>query len=123
MPEEPVLPNPVAPVRSAKAEPPVRSPEIRPPAHESVPPAVQAEERARAKPAHETRPHLASARKTARRERTVERRKALAAVRRFDDSRRDIRMNAYAAESAPRLIIIRPTSIQDVYYYSARPWQ
>jgi hypothetical protein len=44
---------------------------------------------------------------------------ALNAVRKFDDARPDIPANSYAADGTPRRIVIRPTSIQDVYYYSA----
>jgi hypothetical protein len=43
---------------------------------------------------------------------------ALNSVRRFGDSLRDIPVNAYAADGTRRRIVIRPTSIQDVYYYS-----
>src|SRR5262249_7633998 len=44
---------------------------------------------------------------------------ALNAVRRFQDNLRDIPVSSYAADGTPRTIVIRPTSIQDVYYYSA----
>jgi hypothetical protein len=47
-------------------------------------------------------------------------REARRAVRRFDDKLRDIPLNAYANEGAPRMIVIHPTSIQDYYYYSSR---
>jgi hypothetical protein len=43
---------------------------------------------------------------------------ALNAVRRFQDNLRDIPVSSYAADGTPRTIVIRPTSIQDVYYYS-----
>jgi hypothetical protein len=58
--------------------------------------------------------------KTAHRERPVRRpsNEALRAMPRFGEPRRDIRLDAYAAGQIPRRIPIRPTSIQDVYYYS-----
>ena len=42
-----------------------------------------------------------------------------AVVRKFEDPRPEIPANSYAADGTPRRIVIRPTSIQDVYYYSA----
>jgi hypothetical protein len=44
---------------------------------------------------------------------------ALNAVRKFQDNLRDIPVSSYAADGTQRTIVIRPTSIQDVYYYSA----
>ncbi len=44
---------------------------------------------------------------------------ALNAVRRFGDNLRDIPVSAYDADGTRRRIVIRPTSIQDVYYYYA----
>jgi hypothetical protein len=59
--------------------------------------------------------------KVARGERTSPRstNEALNAVRKFEDARPEIPANSYAADGTPRRIVIRPTSIQDVYYYSA----
>jgi len=59
--------------------------------------------------------------RVARGERTVKRpaSEALNAVRKFDDALPEIPANSYAADGTPRRIVIRPTSIQDVYYYSA----
>jgi hypothetical protein len=59
--------------------------------------------------------------RVARGERTVKRpaTDALNTVRKFEDSRPEIPANSYAADGTPRRIVIRPTSIQDVYYYSA----
>jgi len=59
--------------------------------------------------------------RVARGERTVKRpaSEALSAVRKFDDALPEIPANSYAADGTPRRIVIRPTSIQDVYYYSA----
>jgi hypothetical protein len=61
------------------------------------------------------------AKRVARGDRTVKRptSEALNAVRKFDDPRPEISANSYAADGTPRRIVIRPTSIQDVYYYSA----
>jgi hypothetical protein len=39
-------------------------------------------------------------------------------VRRFGDDLRDIPVSSYAADGTRRNIVIRPTNIQDVYYYS-----
>ena len=44
---------------------------------------------------------------------------ALNAVRKFGDTRPELSVNAYAADGTQRRVIIRPTSIQDLYYYSA----
>jgi hypothetical protein len=59
--------------------------------------------------------------RVARGDRTVKRptTEALNAVRKFDDALPEIPANSYAADGTPRRIVIRPTSIQDVYYYSA----
>ena len=126
LPNQPIeSPEIAAPVHSGEASATVRPPEVAAPVHETMPPPAHAEERARAKPTRQTKSRLSHANKTTRQDQTAERRthKALAAMRRFEDSRRDIPMSAYAAEGPPRRIIIRPTSIQDVYYYSARPWE
>jgi hypothetical protein len=61
------------------------------------------------------------AKRVARGDRTAKRptNEALNAVRKFDDALPEIPANSYAADGTPRRIVIRPTSIQDVYYYSA----
>ncbi|TMJ22398.1 MAG: hypothetical protein E6G96_19790 [Alphaproteobacteria bacterium] len=60
-----------------------------------------------------------AARKTAQRAAEKRRRnEALNSVRRFGDRQRDVPANAYAADGMRHTIPIRPTSIQDVYYYS-----
>ena len=70
------------------------------------------------------KPKPRSVKKVARREPSSERRRdeALSTVRRFGGNNvREIPVDAYAADGAPRrVIIIRPTSIQDVYYYYRR---
>ena len=65
--------------------------------------------------------HLPAPKKVVRRDRAAKRpaSEALSAVRRFGDNLRDIPVSAYGADGTRRTIVIRPTSIQDVYYYSA----
>jgi hypothetical protein len=46
---------------------------------------------------------------------------ALRTVRRFGDNLQDIPVRSFAGNGKPLDIRIRPTSIQDVYYYSSRP--
>jgi hypothetical protein len=83
------------------------------------PPATK--QRHAAKPATEAPAPLPAPKKTARRDRTPKRptTEALNAVRKFGDNLRDIPVSSYAADGTPKKIVIRPTSIQDVYYYSA----
>ena len=75
------------------------------------------------KPANEaveTQPRAAGAKTAARGNRGAKpANEALNAVRKFQDNLRDIPVSSYAADGTPRTIVIRPTSIQDVYYYSA----
>jgi hypothetical protein len=80
-----------------------------------------AEERPTAKPAIEAQARLPVPKRAARRDRTAKRptNEALNAVRKFGDTLQDISVSAYAADGTRRKIVIRPTSIQDVYYYSA----
>ena len=85
-----------------------------------TPPA--AEGRRAAKPAAEAQPRAAAPKKPASEDRAAKQRpvtEALNAVRRFQDNLHDIPVSAYAADGTRRTIVIRPTSIQDVYYYSA----
>jgi hypothetical protein len=66
-----------------------------------------------------TKARAPSLKKTAHRTPDKQRKnEALNSVRRFGDTLRDIPVNAYAADGTRRTIHIRPTSIQDVYYYS-----
>jgi len=84
-------------------------------------PAPVAEGRRAAKPAAEAQ-RAAVAKKPASEDRAAKQRpvtEALNAVRRFQDNLHDIPVSAYAADGTRRTIVIRPTSIQDVYYYSA----
>src|SRR5215831_11686136 len=81
-----------------------------------------AEGRRAAKPAAEAQPRAAVAKKPASEARAAKQRpatEALNALRRFQDNLHDIPVSAYAADGTQRTIVIRPTSIQDVYYYSA----
>ena len=90
------------------------------PQPETPPPAAVG--RRAAKPAAEAQPRAAAAKKAAPGHRAAKQRstnEALNAVRRFQDNLRDIPVSAYAADGTRRTIVIRPTSIQDVYYYSA----
>jgi hypothetical protein len=80
--------------------------------------------RARTEDRHVAQPaqtRVPPSKKVARGERTAPRstNEALNAVRKFEDARPEIPANSYAADGTPRRIVIRPTSIQDVYYYSA----
>ena len=80
-----------------------------------------AEGRRAAKPAAEAQ-RAVVAKKPAPEDRAAKQRpvtEALNAVRRFQDNLHDIPVSAYAADGTRRTIVIRPTSIQDVYYYSA----
>jgi hypothetical protein len=81
----------------------------------AAPPPV---ERHVAKPVVEPQPP--AAKKTTREARGAKpSNEALNAVRKFQDNLRDIPVSSYAADGTQRTIVIRPTSIQDVYYYSA----
>jgi len=80
--------------------------------------------RARTEDRHVAQPaqtRVPPSKKVARGERTAPRstNEALNAVRKFEDARPEIPANSYAADGTPRRIVIRPTAIQDVYYYSA----
>jgi hypothetical protein len=74
--------------------------------------------------ARSVKPKPRAVKKVVRREPESERRRdeALSAVRRFGrNNTRQIPVDAYAADAASRrIILIRPTSIQDVYYYYGR---
>jgi hypothetical protein len=74
----------------------------------------------RQKRAIEAQARLPAPKRAARRDRAAKRptNEALNAVRRFGDTLHDVPASAYAADGARRRIVIRPTSIQDVYYYS-----
>ena len=112
----------VAPVQQLASAPPgtEEATQATPPAQApTVAPSAQA-----APIAPLVKPKPRSVKKVARREPSSERRRdeALSTVRRFGGNNvREIPVDAYAADGAPRhVIIIRPTSIQDVYYYYGR---
>jgi hypothetical protein len=79
-----------------------------------------AKERHAAKPTVDAQTARPAPRKTARRDRTAKppTNEALNTVRSLSDNLRDIPVSSYAADGTSRRIVIRPTSIQDVYYYS-----
>jgi hypothetical protein len=125
VPQEPppqaAAPQAAAPQAAALQEP-VQQSKLTAPVQET--PAVQppaTRHRHAAKPATEAQTGLPAPKKTARRDRTPKRptTEALNAVRKFGDNLRDIPVSSYAADGTPKKIVIRPTSIQDVYYYSA----
>jgi hypothetical protein len=101
-----------------------------PPAVEEAPQPVPTAQAPPAAPSVKRKPR--AAKKVVRREPESERRRdadserrrdeALSAVRRFGrNNTREIPVDAYAADRASRrIIVIRPTSIQDVYYYYGR---
>jgi hypothetical protein len=99
-------------------EPPVHAAPARRPAA-AQPPAPN--ERHAAKPTVDAQTPPPARKKIARRDRTTKppTGEALNAVRTFGDNLHDIPVSSYAADGTPRKIVIRPTSIQDVYYYSA----
>jgi hypothetical protein len=110
-----VVPAPETPVQRPAAVPPRAA--VQP----ATPPVR--ERRVAARPTAETPAEVAAPKKTARRDRPAKRptSEALNTVRKFDDNLQGIPVNSYAANGSPKRIVIRPTSIQDVYYYSARP--
>src|SRR5262249_8669405 len=91
------------------------------PSRHAAPAAPQLHEKRRvAKPAAEPQTPVSAPKKTAREDRGAKQAdEALNAVRKFQDNLRDIPVSSYAGDGTRRMIMIRPTSIQDVYYYSA----
>jgi hypothetical protein len=73
------------------------------------------------KPAAGAQTRLPASKTAARGERTAKRpaNEALSTVRKFGEHLPEIPTDSYAADGSRRKIVIRPTSIQDVYYYSA----
>jgi hypothetical protein len=102
---EPAIQVPPAQIESSQAEKPVveRKGAAKTAARTPAKPPVTAEQA----PPQRTRTARASTRE------------AWGVMRRFDERSR-IPVDAYSADGAPRRIIIRPTSIQDVYYYNSR---
>ena len=91
------------------------------PSRHAAPTAPQLREKKHvARPAVEPQTPAPAPKKTARENRGAKQTdEALNAVRRFQDNLRDIPVSSYAGDGTRRTIVIRPTSIQDVYYYSA----
>jgi hypothetical protein len=125
-PEEEPASDMTAPGRGLPVPPPaaaeqrIAKPAIEPPV---APPAPKkaAAERHVAKPAIESQVVPAPPKKIARSGRAARRstNEALKTVRRFGgETLHDIPVSAYAADGTRRSIVIRPTSVQDVYYYS-----
>ncbi len=114
-----------APERSSPVPPPaVAEQRIAKPAIESQvapPPRNAAAERHVAKPVIASQVAPAPPKKVVRSGRAARRPtdEALKTVRRFGgETLHDIPVSAYAADGTRRSIVIRPTSVQDVYYYS-----
>lgn len=120
--------QPDLPRQSALTTPAPETPVQRPAAipRPAVPPraALQppAKERHAARSSAETPAEVTAPKKMTRRDRPAKRptSEALNTVRKFDDNLQGIPVNSYAADGTPKRIVIRPTSIQDVYYYSSR---
>ena len=126
--ETPAVQN-VAPQKSAPqeaasqespADRPVQQREVAAPVRATPAQRPAAEERHAAQPTTGAQPRTPVAKRAARRDRTAKppANEALNAVRKFGDTLPEIPANSYAADGTPRKIVIRPTSIQDVYYYS-----
>jgi hypothetical protein len=112
-------PTPQPPAVAAKAVAP-RLPVERHPVERHVVERHAAERRTAEQPEAKEPTPAPAKKKFARREPAAKRpaSEALRTVRKFDDRLQDIPVDAYAADGSRRSIVIRPTSIQDVYYYS-----
>jgi hypothetical protein len=99
----------------ARSEPTNKSESEGPKAEPRAPKRSMAERAASKDKAMAPGPHKLARREPARKRLPSE---ALRTVRKFDDRLQDIPVSAYAADGSRREIVIRPTSIQDVYYYS-----
>jgi hypothetical protein len=123
-------PSPLAPppggkpstFTSSQPAPPaaIEKPPAATPAVAARPPRQAAATRAPAE--NETAPRASAAKKKAsRQEQAAKRstREALGVVRRFGETLPEIPVRSYAADGTQRTIVIRPTNIQDSYYYSA----
>src|SRR5262245_8543577 len=113
----PVATEPPPPVTAERHIPKAHT---TPPRH-AAPAAPQLHEKRRvARPAAEPQTPAPAPKKTVREDRGAKQAdEALNAVRKFQDNLRDIPVSSYAGDGTRRTIMIRPTSIQDVYYYSA----
>jgi hypothetical protein len=117
-PQETAPPEPA--LRKSVAEQPVRQREVAAPVRATPAQRPATEERHVAQPTTGAQPRTPVAKRTARRDRTAKppANEALNAVRKFGDGRPEIPADSYAADGTRRKIVVRPTSIQDVYYYS-----
>jgi hypothetical protein len=119
-----VVPQKLAPQEAASQESPADRPvqqrEVAAPVRATPAQRPAAEERHAAQSTTGAQPRMPIAKRTARRDRTTKPppNEALNAVRKFGERLPEIPANSYAADGTPRKIVIRPTSIQDVYYYS-----
>ena len=106
---------PQEPARQAVITAPERVTPVSPPA---------TEQRHSPKPMIKALARPPAAKKVVRRDQAAKRStsEALRTVRRFGDrdTLQDIPVSSYAADGQQRTIVIRPTSVQDVYYYSVR---
>jgi hypothetical protein len=119
MPQQPTLPE-LATQQPAPPQPVERS-DITAPVHETPVQRPAAKERHTRMPAVEAPTRPPRLKKAARSDRIAKRPtiEDLNEGRKFGDNLRDIPVSSYAADGTPKRIVIRPTSIQDVYYYSA----
>jgi hypothetical protein len=123
-PEPLATPASVAAERTAvvttEPEIPAPPPQVESPQREG--PAAERKVAPRIATRNPSKPHLTAERQAPQRTRTAKQstREALGVMRRFDDSLPNLPVTAFSADGAPRRIVIRPTSIQDVYYYSSR---
>jgi len=113
--------SPVAPEQPPPVTAERHIPKHSEPSRHAAPAAPQLQEKRHvARPAVEPQTPAPAPKKTAREDRGAKQTdEALNAVRRFQDNLRDIPVSSYAGDGTRRTIVIRPTSIQDVYYYSA----
>jgi hypothetical protein len=111
-----------APPRASAPQAPARQADITAPEPATPVPPPAAEQRRSAKPVIRTQARSPAPKKATRRDQAAKRStsEALRTVRRFGDTLQDIPVSAYAGDGQQRTIIIRPTSVQDVYYYSVR---
>ncbi len=111
-----------APPRASAPQASARQTDITAPEPATPVPPPAAEQRHSAKPVIRTQARSPAPKKATRRDQAAKRStsEALRTVRRFGDTLQDIPVSAYAGDGQQRTIIIRPTSVQDVYYYSVR---
>jgi hypothetical protein len=119
MPQQPTLPE-LATQQPAPPQPVERS-DITAPVHETPVQRPAAKERHARMPSVEAPTRPPRLKKAARSDRIAKRPtiEDLNEGRKFGDNLRDIPVSSYAADGTQRTIVIRPTSIQDAYYYSA----